>query len=334
MPKTLRNVYFKKLTFENLINAHYRAILGKRDRKETLLFEMDLETNIANLYDDLLTNNYKLGKYRTFTIYEPKERIIKSLPYRDRIVHQWYVEEFIKPIFIPKFIKDTYACINDRGTHLCYAQTQKYMRHMQNKYGTYYILKGDIKKYFYSINKDILLKILKKTIKDENLLELTKKLIYDDGETKGIPIGNYTSQYFANIYLSELDYFVKHKLHIKYYLRFMDDFVLLLPTKNECQEVLAKIRTFLTEELDLELNQKTRYYPNKFGCNFCGYVIHEHYTLLRRRCIINIKRKMRKHNLNLKDFYGHLKHANCYNFVQKIQEECNRLDKLSKLEQK
>ena len=93
MPKTLRNVYFKKLTFENLINAHYRAILGKRDRKETLLFEMDLETNIANLYDDLLTNNYKLGKYRTFTIYEPKERIIKSLPYRDRVVHQWYVEE-------------------------------------------------------------------------------------------------------------------------------------------------------------------------------------------------------------------------------------------------
>ena len=159
MPKTLRNVYFKKLTFENLINAHYRAIQGKRDRKETILFEMDLETNIANLYDELLTNNYRLGKYRTFTIYEPKERIIKSLPYRDRVVHQWYVEEFIKPIFIPKFIKDTYACINDRGTHLCYAQTQKYMRHMQNKYGTYYILKGDIKKYFYSINKDILLKI-------------------------------------------------------------------------------------------------------------------------------------------------------------------------------
>ena len=179
-----------------------------------------------------------------------------------------------------------------------------------------------------------ILKILNKTIKDENLLELTKKLIYDDGESKGIPIGNYTSQYFANIYLSELDYFIKHKLHIKYYLRFMDDFVLLLPTKKECQEALAKIRTFLTEKLDLELNQKTRYYPNKFGCNFCGYVIHEHYTLLRRRCIINIKRKMRKHNLNLKDFYGHLKHANCYNFVQKIQEECNRLDKLSKLEQK
>ena len=100
------------------------------------------------------------------------------------------------------------------------------------------------------------------------------------------------------------------------------------------EEALAEIRTFLTEKLDLELNQKTRYYPNKFGCNFCGYVIHEHYTLLRRRCIINIKRKMRKHNLNLKDFYGHLKHANCYNFIKKIQEECNRLDKLSKLEQK
>ena len=162
MPKTLRNVYFKKLSFEKLIEAHYRAILGKRNKRETLLFEEDLETNIANLYDDLITGNYKTGKYRDFYVYEPKKRLIKSLPYRDRIVHQWYVEEFIKPIYVPRFIKDTYACIENRGTHLCSKVTQKYMRKMKKKYGSYYILKADIKKYFYSINKDILFNILKK----------------------------------------------------------------------------------------------------------------------------------------------------------------------------
>lgn len=321
MPKTLRNVYYQHLSFEKLIEAHYRAIRGKRNKRETLLFEEDLETNISNLYDDLITGKYKMGKYRVFYVYEPKQRLIKSLPYRDRIVHQWYVEEFIKPIYVPRFIKDTYACIENKGTHLCSKVTQKYMRNMKKKYGNYYILKADIKKYFYSINKDILFNILKRTIKDEFLLDLTHKLIYDDGEMRGIPIGNYTSQYFANIYLSELDYYVKHELHIKYYLRFMDDFVIMLPTKEECRKTLELVRVFLNDKLDLELNRKTRYYPNKFGCNFCGYVIHEYHMLLRRRCIINIKRKLRKHDLKLENFNGHLVHANCFNFIQTIKEQ-------------
>ena len=324
MPKTLRNVYFKNLTFEKLIQAHERAIKGKRNKKDMILFVRDLETNVSKLMDELISGEYKLGKYRVFKIYEPKERIIMALPYRDRIVHQWYVEEFIKPIFVPRLIKDTYACIDSRGAHACYKQTQKYMRRMKNKYGSYYILKGDIKKYFYSINKDILFNILIKTIKDEHLIDLTKKLIYDDGNDKGIPIGNYTSQYFANIYLGELDNYIKKELHIKYYCRYLDDFVILLPTKEECVIALNKIRIFLKQKLDLELNQKTRYFPNKFGCNFWGYIIHEYYILLRRRCIKNIKRKLRNNDLELKNFYGHLKHANCFGFIEWVNIEINK----------
>ena len=114
MPKTLRNVYFKNLTFEKLIQAHERAIKGKRNKKDMILFVRDLETNVSKLMDELITGEYKLGKYRVFKIYEPKERIIMALPYRDKIVHQWYVEEFIKPIFVPRLIKDTYACIDSR----------------------------------------------------------------------------------------------------------------------------------------------------------------------------------------------------------------------------
>ena len=117
MSKSIKNCFDEKLTFIKLLEAHKRAKKGKSNKYEVLLFESNLEINIMNLYYDLKYNNYKLGKYKTFTIYEPKERIIKALPYRDRIVQQWYVEEFIKPFFIKRFIDDSYACIDNKGTH-------------------------------------------------------------------------------------------------------------------------------------------------------------------------------------------------------------------------
>ena len=208
---------FPQLLDINLIN--FADTYARKGKHNFGIYKHDKhkEEDNLKLLKSFKEGTFTTSKYKTFKIYEPKERIIMALPYRDRIVHQWYVEEFIKPIFVPRLIKDTYACIDSRGAHACYKQTQKYMRRMKNKYGSYYILKGDIKKYFYSINKDILFHILIKTIKDEHLIDLTKKLIYDDGNDKGIPIGNYTSQYFANIYLGELDNYIKKELHIKYY---------------------------------------------------------------------------------------------------------------------
>jgi RNA-directed DNA polymerase len=320
MPKTIRNEYYNKLNFINLINAHNRAVVGKRNKMEVLLFEMDLETNISYILNKLNNQTYSLGNYREFKIYEPKERIIKSLPYRDRVVHQWYVYEFIKPYIIPRFIKDTYACIDNRGTLLATKMTQRYMNHMKVKYNNYYVIKGDIKKYFYSINKNILFSIMKKYIKDKKLLWLTKVLIYDDSNLKGIPIGNYTSQYFANIYLNELDHYVKDNLNIKYYLRYMDDFVILLPTKEKCKEVLNWINSYIKTTLDLELNHKTRYYPNKFGVNFCGYIIHEKYMLLRKTCIKKIKTSLKRDDFNIKNYKGYIKYANCFNFLKSIKK--------------
>ena len=319
MPKTIRNVFDKSLTFENLVLAHYRAVKGKRNKREVLLFEEDLETNIANIMYQLETGTYKLGKYRTFKIYEPKERIIKSLPYKDRVVHQWYVHEFIKPYFLPRFIKDTYACIDTRGTHLAAINTQKYMRDMYNKYkSNYYVLKCDIKKYFYSIDKDILYSIMKKHISDYKLLNLTSVLIYDNSDPKSIPIGNYTSQFFANIYLNELDQFIKKELKVKYYVRYMDDFCLLLPNKEICQNILNSIKIFLKNNLKLEVNSKTHYYPSKFGVNFCGYIIKENKIILRKTCIKNIKRKLYNEDFDLLSFKGHLKYASSNNFIFSI----------------
>lgn len=332
MCKSIKKQFFSKLTYSKLLEAHDRAKQGKTNKKELILFEMDLETNIMNLYRNLKTGKYKMGKYREFTIYEPKERIIKALPYVDRIVHQWYIEEFIKPFIIPKFITSSFACLDNRGTHTAVQTLQRYMRLIKRKYHNYYVLKCDIKKYFYTIDKNILFNIMKSYISDKYLLELTKLFIFDNDEKVGIPIGNYTSQFFANIYLDKLDHLIKDNLKVKYYVRYMDDFILLLKDKKEAKLILNQIALFLNEKLHLELNKKTRYYPNKQGIDFCGYKIFETHIKIRKRSIKKIKRKIKLWNklyaknkldfhnflLCFNSFKGHIKHANCYNLYNKL----------------
>lgn len=225
MPKKIKNCFYKNLTFEKLIKAHQRARVHKAYKNEVITFEMNLENNIINLLNNIKNKKYHLGNYYTFTIYEPKERIIKALPYKDRIVHQWYVEEFIKPYIVPRFINTSFACLTNKGTHRAVQEVQKQMRIFKRNYGDFWILKCDIKKFFYSIDPFILYNIMKRAINDKELLNFTKLLIFDGRESSndvGIPIGNYTSQFFANIYLNELDQYVKNVLHIRYYTRYMD----------------------------------------------------------------------------------------------------------------
>lgn len=225
MPKKIKNLYDKKLTFDKLLEAHKRAKKNKTYKKDVINYELNLENNIINLLRSLQKQNYHLGNYYKFKIYEPKERIIQALPYKDRIVHQWYVEEFIKPYIVPKFITTTFACLTNKGTHKAVEEVQKQMKIFKRNYGDFWILKCDIKKFFYSINPMILYEIMKKYISDQKLLNLTKLLIFNEAEDDsvlGIPIGNYTSQFFANIYLNELDQYIKRVLKIKYYTRYMD----------------------------------------------------------------------------------------------------------------
>ena len=332
MCKSIKKQFCNKLTYLKLLEAHDRAKQGKTNKKEVILFEMDLETNVMNLYRNLKNGTYKMGKYREFTIYEPKERIIKALPYVDRIVHQWYIEEFIKPFIVPKFVTSSFACLENKGTHAAVKTLQKYMRLMKKKNPDYYVLKCDIKKYFYTINKNILFNIMKSYISDKKLLQLTEIFIFDNNDVKGIPIGNYTSQFFANIYLDKLDHLIKDKLRVKYYVRYMDDFVLLLNNKEEAKQILKEITEFLEKKLDLELNKKTRYYPNKLGIDFCGYKIYDTHIKIRKRSIVKIKRKIKVWNnlyaqdkldfhnflLCFNSFKGHIKHGNCYNLYNKL----------------
>ena len=331
MSKTIKTSFNSQLTFIKFIEAHNRAKEGKGKNPEIIRFEINLESNILNLIYKIKTKQYRIGKYHEFYVFEPKMRLIKSLPYQDRVVHQWYVEEFIKPFFVPRFITHTYACLENKGAHKAVIVLQKWLRCMKKKYQNYYILKCDIRKYFYSINKEILFQILSKRMKDTDLIFLTKLMVFDEKDLKGIPIGNYTSQYFANIYLNELDHFVKEELHIPFYMRYMDDFILLVKTKEEAKEYKERIARFLKEHLDLELNEKSRYYPSKMGVDFCGYRIFETHILLRRRSKNKIKGLIKSWNqfynedvLNFEkvlqrwnSWRGHAKHANSYNLRKK-----------------
>ncbi len=342
MPKKIKNKFYDVLTFEKLLQAHKRARKHKAYKNEVVKFDMNLENNLINLLNELRNGTYHIGKYFTFKVYEPKERNIKALPYRDRIVHQWYVEEFIKPYIVPRFINTTFACLENRGTHHAVEEVQKQMRIFKRNHGDFWVLKCDIKKFFYNINPRILLNIIKKYISDPALLNLTNILIFskeNEYPNVGIPIGNYTSQFFANIYLNELDQFVKRVLKIKYYTRYMDDFVLLLKTKKECIETKKTIEDFLNSNLELELNSKSRYYPYKMGVNFCGYRIFTTHRLLRLSSKKKIKKNIKKWNLkydngtldlklamqSFNSWLGHSSHCNSYKLQQKMINKCHFL---------
>lgn len=342
MHKKIKNVFLENLTFQKMLEAHYRAKKNKAYKCEVIQYELNLENNIVNLINQLKNGSYRLGKYYTFKVFEPKERLIQALPYKDRIVHQWYVEEFIKPYIIPKFISTTFACLSNKGTHKAVEEVQKQMRIYQRNSGDFWVLKCDIKKFFYSINPCILFDIMKKYVADPLLLNLTQILIFNapiHQQQVGIPIGNYTSQFFANIYLNELDQYIKRELKIKYYTRYMDDFILLLKTKSDCILIKKKIEAFLAQNLKLELNAKSRYYPYKMGVNFCGYRIFTTHRLLRTSSKKKIKRKIKKWNKQYQDgsldinyalqsihsWLGHSSHCQSFRLQKKILNSCDFL---------
>ena len=330
--KSIKTKLVSKLKFDLFIEAYARSKKGKKLKQDILEFDINLETNIINLIDEIYNDKYKIDKYREFIITDPKVRIIRCLPFRDRIVHQWYVTEFLKPYYTRNFIYDNYACIEGKGTHKAVKRLQSFMNKVDDDY---YVMKFDIKKYFENINKEILFNILSKKIKDKYLLKFTYKMIYDNNYYNGICIGNYTSQWFANIYLNELDHYVKEVLYIKYYIRFMDDFVMLVPNKLIAKEIYTKINLFIISKLRLELNKKSRYYPIKYGCDFCGYVVYKDYIKIRKRIKKNINNSIKKWNylylnkkfnytkfiLSYNSFISVLKHANTINYIRKVDEK-------------
>ena len=189
MPKTIRNIYYKNLTYEKLLKAHLDARKGKGSRKEIILFNLKQEDYIKYLLEKLEDKTYKHGGYTVFYVTEPKLRKIEKSKYMDRIVHRWLVDNILKPYFIPRIIQTTYACIESRGMHKACLDMQKMMKHCTRIWNNYYILKMDIAKYFDNIDKKILLNILKKRMKDKDVMWLINEILYANKREKGLEIG-------------------------------------------------------------------------------------------------------------------------------------------------
>ena len=332
MAKTLRNKYYKYLTYENLMKAHKLSRKAKGYRKEIILFNLKQEEYIMYLYEKLKNKTYKHGEYKSFYIYEPKLRKVEKAKYIDRIVNRWLVDSFIKPLYIPQFIVNSYACIENRGMHKACLDIRKMMKHCKRIWGNYYILKMDVRKFFYNVNKNILISILERKIKDKDVMWLIKEILFVNKKIVGIEIGNYSSQMFGNIYLNEVDFFVKHKLHIKYYSRYMDDSIILVKTKEEAIYVLEEIKKFLKENLELELNEKTQIFKSSQGVNYCGYKINEYRLKIRDRGKRKLKKKVKELKYKIKvgkisskearkylcGHLGYIKIANTYNLENKL----------------
>jgi retron-type reverse transcriptase len=288
--KKLETTLESKLTLDLLARAHVRARRGKRRKGEVLELEQDKNAYLFMIMDALRSGTYQPSAYREFWVYDPKKRLILALPYMDRVIHQWYVEEFIKPYFVPRFIDNSYACIPGRGTHAAIFKVQKMLRAMWRQYPKgFYIMKMDISKFFNSVDRNLMFEILRRVITDPKLLNLTKIILSDGNKHDGLPIGNYTSQYFANIYLNELDQFVKRQLKVHYYVRYMDDFVILTQDKAEALRLFGEIELFLAKNLHLKLNPKSNYYPAKLGVDFAGARIFRDYRILRKRSKSKLK---------------------------------------------
>ena len=294
MPKTIRNKFDKKLSYESLMNAHKLSRKGKGYRKEIILFNLKQEEYIMWLYEKLKTKTYRHSGYTIFYVTEPKLRKIEKSIYLDRIVHRWVVDNFLEPYFVPTFVNTSYACLKKKGMHKACLDVQNTMKHLERIWEEYYILKMDVRKYFQNINKDILYKILNRKIQDIKLLWLLKEIIYSNKGKKGLAIGNYTSQMFANIYLNEVDQYIKNKLHCKYYFRYLDDSIAMFKTKEEAKYMLEKIKNFLKCNLELELNEKTQIFKNKKRDNFCGYKINPYRLKIRNKRKKETKEKSKR----------------------------------------
>lgn len=317
-------------------------MVGKKNRKDVVEFESNLQNNLLKIYQGLNDKTYKPGSYTQFYVRDPKIRLIHKATAADRIVHH-IVSRELDLVFEPTFIAHSFSCRKNKGTHKGVIALQKMaLKVSKNNSRVCWALKCDVKKFFASVNHKILFEILSRKIKDKDFIDLLWKIIdsfysdrtVDHTDKKGIPIGNLTSQFFSNIYLNELDQFVKHELRVRYYIRYADDFVFLSHDKNYLENLIPQAKEFLNDQLGLELHpQKIIFSKFRSGIDFLGYIVFPHYILPRtktkRRLLKKIKAQVEEFKLHkisedrlnqtIQSYLGFLGHAHSYKFRQHLQ---------------
>ena len=329
------------ISFESLYRAHLRARLGKRGKKEVILFEQNLSDNIIKLHYDLLYKRYKVSGYHSFMIYDPKEREIQTISYIDRVVQHSICDNYLMPLLEKRLIYDNTACRKNKGTDFAIKRLRKFMtdNYKKNKNNGYFV-KVDISKYFNNIDHDVLKNILSKVITDKDILNLLFLIIdsYNFDTNKGLPMGNQTSQCFALLYLDSIDRVVKEELGIKHYVRYMDDIIIITNNKDNAKKCLDVINENVNKK-NLTLNYKSQIIKTKNGINFLGY--HFYYTGSgkiiqkikkenKKRLIKKVKHKIKikdsllNKNFSLNSYKGFIKRGNYYLYkkVEKMYKNC------------
>ena len=315
--KRYGNLFEKAFCADNLYRAYLDARRGKRGKRACFEFEKNLGGNLAAMLQELHDGTYSPGPYFEFTVYEPKERLIHAPTFRDTVI-QHAIYRVIYQIFDRSFIGQSFACRKGYGTH----RAARYSRRaMQRHDGEGYILKLDIRKFFYSIDRAILRRLITRKIKDERLVDVM--MMFADIKTPvGIPIGNLLSQIYALIYLNPLDHFIKRVLKIRHYVRYVDDFMLIGLHRPVCLALRDTIVGFLRRALSLELSKSTIQKVRK-GVNFCGYRMWRTRSFIRKFSLYKFRKAVRKgRQESAISLLGHAKGTNSLiSMLRKIKEE-------------
>lgn len=284
MPKTYSDLYQDIVSFENLYRAYEQARKGRKEKPEVLAFYEQPEARLQAIHDALTAHMWEPSPYHVFlSRTEVKRRVIHAPTFPDRIVHM-ALYQVLMPLFEKKFIYDSYACRRGKGTWSAVQRTQDFLRRAKRQYGRVYVLQGDFSRCYDSIYKPYLMEKIARTVRDREVLDLLERIYYDyNDSTRGIPIGAATSQLAANVVLDTLDHFCKEDLGIRYYVRYMDDFIVLAASKAELWKHLHEINWLASAVLRMELNPKTRVFPATQGVDFCGYRTWATHILPRKR---------------------------------------------------
>ncbi len=327
--KRIGNLFEEVIRYENLMLAAHKASRRKKMKTSVARFNFHLESEIIDLQEELSGGRYRPHAYRLFEIREPKVRQICSSEFRDRVVHH-AICNVMDPLLEKRLIFDTYACRQGKGAHAALKKAQVFSRTHA------YFLKCDIQKYFESIDHQVLKSLLRQIIKDSALLELLDRIIDHavPGSIpgKGIPIGNLTSQHFANFYLGKLDHFLKSHIRLKGYVRYMDDFICFSESKEFLKELLFQIREFVGESLKLRLKEKvTKLAPVSEGVPFLGFRVFPSLVRLQRTNLMRLRKKLsqREHqffsgqideralSVSVNSMIAHISHANSIRMCRK-----------------
>lgn len=343
--KTYKKLYQNLCSFENLKEAYEKAKRHKNNNLRVIEFAKHWQLNLLQLKKELENKTYKPLPLKNFVLHDPTTRVISVSDFRDRVVHHAIIN-ILQTIFEPRFIHDSYASRKGKGTLPAVKRFESFLRKAsrngkptpENRNANAvkcYALKADIYHYFETVDHEILLKIIGKYVKDDNVLWLIRRVLENHNSGiagKGMPLGNWTSQFFANVYLNELDQFVKHNLKTKFYIRYVDDFVILHTSKAILQKHETLIHAFL-KTLKLELHPgKCKIIPLARGISLLGYRVFYHYKLVRRK---NLRKIMEKLQILAESFKkgaveywdilevlqgwnAYAKHANTYNLRKRL----------------